>query len=101
MYYGADSNLIFQRAKSVKMEDEENNTTGKASSRLLPNNTTARSVERTSTQNVLIPILEMNDHTSAKLWWRKFVQYTKQTLEIDLSNMTNSGKDFHNTEMNK
>ena len=37
-----------------------------------------------------IPILEKNDHTSAKLWWRKFVQYIKMTCDIDLSTMTNS-----------
>ena len=63
---------------------------GETSSRSLPNNTTARSVERTITQKLPIPILEKNDHTSAKLWWRKFIQYIKMTRELDLSKMTNS-----------
>ena len=63
---------------------------GETSSRSLPNNTTARSVERTTTQKLPIPILEKNDHTSAKLWWRKFIQYIKMTRELDLSKMTNS-----------
>ena len=72
------------------MEDEEGNITGQSNSQSLPNNTTTRSVERTATQKLPIPILEKNDHTSAKLWWRKFVQYIKMTREIDLSKMTNS-----------
>ena len=72
------------------MEDEPNNSMGETSSRSLPNNTTARSVERTTTQKLPIPILEKNDHTSAKLWWRKFIQYIKMTRELDLSKMTNS-----------
>ena len=72
------------------MEDEEGNITGQSNSQSLPNNTTTRSVERTATQKLSIPIVEKNDHTSAKLWWRKFVQYIKMTREIDLSKMTNS-----------
>ena len=72
------------------MEDEQDNSTGEASSQSLPNNTTARSAERTTTQKLPIPILEKTDHTSAKLWWRKFTQYIKMTREIDLSKMTNS-----------
>ena len=72
------------------MEDEQDNLTGEASSQSLPNNTTARSAERTTTQKLPIPILEKTDHTSAKLWWRKFTQYIKMTREIDLSKMTNS-----------
>ena len=72
------------------MEDKEGNITGQSNSQSLPNNTTTRSVERTATQRLPIPILEKNDHTSAKLWWRKFVQYIKMTREIDLSKMTNS-----------
>ena len=74
------------------MEDEEGNITGQSNSQSLPNNTTTRSVERTATQKLPIPIFEKNDHTSAKLWWRKFVQYIKMTREIDLSKMTNSKK---------
>ena len=72
------------------MEDEQDNLTGEASSQSLPNNTTARSAERTTTQKLPIPILEKTDHTSAKLWWRKITQYNKMTREIDLSKMTNS-----------
>ena len=42
---------------------------GETSSRSLTNNTTTRSVERTTTQKLPpIPILEKNDQTSAKLW---------------------------------
>ena len=72
------------------MEEEQNNSIGETSNRSLPNNTTTRSVERTTTQKLPIPILEKHDHTSAKLWWRKFVQYIKMTRELDLSKMTNS-----------
>ena len=72
------------------MEEEDCNITGQSSSQSIPNNTTTRSVERTSTQKLSIPILEKNDHTSAKLWWRKFVQYIKMTRDIDLSKMSNS-----------
>ena len=72
------------------MEDEQDNSTGEACSQSLPNNTTARSAERTTTQKLPIPVLEKIDHTSAKLWWRKFTQYIKMTREIDLSKMTNS-----------
>ena len=88
--YGAVSNLNLQKKKeTAKMEDEPDNA-GEASSHSLPNNTTTRSGERTTIQKLPIPILEKNDHTSAKLWWRKFTQYTKMTREIDLSKMTNS-----------
>ena len=72
------------------MEDEEGNITGQSNSQSLPNNTTTRSVERTATQKLPIPILEKNDHTNTKLWWRKFVQYIKMTREIDLSKIINS-----------
>ena len=72
------------------MEDEDGNISGQNSSQSIPNNTTTRSVERTCTQKLSIRILEKNDHTSAKLWWRKFVQYIKMTRDIDLSKMTNS-----------
>ena len=72
------------------MEDEQYNSMVETSNRSLPNNTTIRSVERTTTQKLPIPILEKNDHTSAKLWWRKFIQYIKMTRELDLSKMTNS-----------
>ena len=48
------------------------------------------SVERKATQKLPIPILEKNDHTSANLWWRKFVQYIKMTRDIDVSTMTYS-----------
>ena len=70
------------------MEDDQNNSMGETGNHSLPNNTTARSVERTTTQKMPIPILEKNDHNSAKLWWRKFTQYIKMTREIDLSKMT-------------
>ena len=81
--------MNFQR-KFVTMEDDQNNSMGETGNRSLPNNATARSVERTTTQKLPIPILEKNDHTSAKLWWKKFTQYIKMTREIDLSKMTNS-----------
>ena len=76
------------------MEDEEGKITGQSNSQSLPNKTTTttRSVERTATQKLPIPILEKNDHTSAKLWWRKFVQYIKMTREIDVSKMLNSNE---------
>ena len=70
------------------MEDEPNNSMGETSSRSLSNNITTRSVERTTTQKLPIPILEKNDHTSAKLWRRKFTQYIKMTRELGLSKMT-------------
>ena len=72
------------------MEDEEGNKTRQSNSQSFPNNTTTRSVERTATQKLPIPILEKNDHTSAKVWWRNFVQYFKMTRDIDVSTMTNS-----------
>ena len=72
------------------MEDEDGNITGQTSSQSNSNNTTTRSVKRTSTQKLSIPILEKNDHTGPKSWWRKFVQYIKMTGDIDLSKMTNS-----------
>ena len=72
------------------MEDDQNDSTGETSNRSLPNNTTEKSVERTTTQNLPIPILEKNNHTSAKLWWRQFTQYIKMTSERDISKMTNS-----------
>ena len=74
----------------MTVEDDQNNSTGETGNHSLTNNTTARSVERTSTQKLPFPILEKNDHTSAKLWWRKFTQNIKMTSEIDLSKMTKS-----------
>ena len=71
------------------MEDDQNNSMGETGNRSLPHNRTAISVERTTTQKLHIPVLEKNDHTSAKLWWRKFTQYIKMTREIDQSKMTN------------
>ena len=56
----------------------------------LPNDTMNRTADRTCTQKLTIPTLEKYDHTSANLWWRKFVQYIKMTKEIDLSTMTNN-----------
>ena len=56
----------------------------------LPNDTMNRTADRTCTQKLTIPTLEEHDHTSANLWWRKFVQYIKMTKEIDLSTMTNN-----------
>ena len=72
------------------MEDEEGNITRQSDSQSFPNKITTRSVERTATQKLPIPILEKNNHSSAKLWWRKFVQYIKMTRDIDLSTKTNS-----------
>ena len=72
------------------MEYEDGNITGQISSQSIANNTTTRSVEQISKPKLSIPIPEKNDHTSAKLWWRKFVQYIKLTRDIDLSKMTNS-----------
>ena len=74
----------------MTMEDDRKKSMGETSNSSIPNNTTTRSVERTTTQKLPIPILEKNDHTSAKLWWRKFTQYIKMTREMDLSKMTNS-----------
>ena len=87
--YGAVNILNYQK-NFTTMEDEPTNSKGETSSRSLPNNITTRSVERTTTQKLPIPILEKNDHTSAKLWWRKFTQYIKMTRDLDLSKMTNS-----------
>ena len=56
----------------------------------LPNDTMNSTADRTCTQKLTIPTLEKHDHTSANLWWRKFVQYIKMTKEIDLSTMTNN-----------
>ena len=74
------------------MEDEEGNITRQSNSQSFPNITTTRSVERTATQKLPIPILEQNDHISAKLWWRKFVQYIKMTRDIDVSTLISSKK---------
>ena len=82
--HGAVNNL------NKTMEAEDGNITGQNSSQSIPNNATTRSVERTSTQKLSIPILEKNVHTSAKLWWRKLVQYIKMTRDFDLLKMTNS-----------
>ena len=56
----------------------------------LPNDTMNGTADRTCTQKLTIPTLEKHDHTSANLWWGKFVQYIKMTKEIDLSTMTNN-----------
>ena len=56
----------------------------------LPKDTMNRTADRTCTQKLIIPTLAKHDHTSANLWWRKFVQYIKMTKEIDLSTMTNN-----------
>ena len=89
--HGAVSNLkLAEEKKRYKtMEDEDGNITGQPSSQSFPNNTTTRSVERTSTQKLSIPILGKNNHTSANLSWKKFVQYIKMTRDIDLSKITN------------
>ena len=60
------------------------------SGHLLTNETMNRTADRTCTQKLTIPTLEKQDYTSAKMWWRKFVQYIKMTKEIDLSIMTNN-----------
>ena len=66
---------------------QQNRTTDQStSSRSLPNDQTLR----TCTQKIYIPSLEKYDSSSANLWWRKFVQYTQMTKDIDLSTMTNS-----------
>ena len=84
----AQSTFWTIRKNFAKMEDEPKNSMGETSSRSLPNKITTRSVERTTTQKLPIPILEKNDHTSAKLWWRKFAQYNEMTRELDLSKRT-------------
>ena len=58
-------------------------------------NQTARSVERTCTQKLTIPILEKHDNASVRLWWRRFTQYVKMTKEIDLTEMTTSKEIRH------
>ena len=58
-------------------------------------NQTARSVERTCTQKLTIPILEKHDTTSVRLWWRRFTQYVKMTKDIDLTEMTASREIRH------
>ena len=57
---------------------------------LLPNDTMNRTADRTCTQKLTILALEKQDRTNASMWWRKFVQYIKMTIDIDLSTMTNS-----------
>ena len=93
MLHGAVSNLKLKAEEKKRyktMEDEDRNITGQTSNQSIPNNTTTISVERTSTRKLSIPILEKNDHTNAKLSWRKVVLYIKMTRDIDLSKMTNS-----------
>ena len=58
----------------------------------LPNDTLNRTNERMCTQKLTIPTLEKQDYTNANMWWRKFVQYTKMTKDLDLSKMTNHKK---------
>ena len=70
--------------------EEASNATREKDNQLLPNSLMTRSVERTSTQQLLVPILEKNDHTSAKLWGRKFVQYIKLIRKIHISKLANS-----------
>ena len=60
------------------------------SSRLIPNETTTRTGDRTCTQKLTISSLKKHDNSSAILWWRTFVKYIKITKDIDLSQMTNS-----------
>ena len=72
------------------MDEEENTneTTGPRGN--MTANTTIRSVERTCTQKLSIPILEKYDPLSVKLWWRKFIQYVKMTKDLDITTMVNS-----------
>ena len=67
------------------MEDERNNTTGETSSHSLPNNITARSVERTTTQYLPIPSALRKERSD---------QFIKITRKIDLSKMTNSNEEL-------
>ena len=59
------------------------------SGHLLTSETMNRTADRTCNQKLAIPTLDKQDHTSANMWWRKFVQYIKMTKEIDLSTMNN------------
>ena len=70
------------------MGDSDNDTRNTARSINDTVNQTARSVERTCTQKLTIPILEKHDNASVRLWWRRFTQYVKMTKEIDLTEMT-------------
>ena len=72
------------------MDEEENTneTTGPRGN--MTANTTIRSIEKTCTQKLSIPILEKYDPVSVKLWWRKFIQYVKMTQDIDITTMVNS-----------
>ena len=63
------------------MDDSENETQITVRSNNDTGNQTTRSVERTCTQKHTIPILEKYDTTSVRLWWRRFVQLVKMTLE--------------------
>ena len=66
---------------------QQNRTSDQStSSRLIPNETTMRAGDRTCAQKLSIPTLEKHDSSSANLWWRKFVQYTKMTRDIGFVN---------------
>ena len=46
---------------------------------------------RICTQKLTIPTLRSKTKPTL-MWWRKFVQYTKMTNDIDLSTMTNGSE---------
>ena len=70
---------------------QQNRSTDQStSSRSLPNDSTLRTSDRTSTQKLSFRSLEKHDSSSANLWWRKFVQLIKMIKDINLSTMTNS-----------
>ena len=54
----------------------------------LPNDTLNRTNERTCTQKLTIPTMQV--YINANMWWRKFVQNIKMTKDLDLSKMTNN-----------
>ena len=76
---------------SPRGEGQQDRTTYQSTiSRSLLSERILRAGERTCTQKLSIPSLEKHDSSSVNPWWRKFVQYTKMTKDIDLSTMTNS-----------
>ena len=71
-------------------ENTETSAGTRQSGQLLPNDAMNRTAHRTCTQKLTIPTLEKQDQANASMLWRKFVQYTKMTKDIDLSTITNN-----------
>ena len=79
--------LLNRKRSCPETNDSWNETkkpSGKPNIQTLPNCTTTTSVEQTCNLKLSISTLQMNDDISAKLWWRKFVQYIKTTINSDL-----------------